>query len=403
MKSWFKNILEGSQYQGLEVFEVDNMVFFSILKVKKTKDELVKVEEGLFENIEDLVPHVDKRQPLMLTVNTSKVLKKQIGVDQKGTPEQWISLAFPNLALENFYFEILDNQKFRVVSISKKEYIADYLETLETQGIFPCSISLGISSMGSCLSYFGDLVVPGSNFELSKNDDSEYVMSSKNTPNKGTLELNGLTLTNTGLLPFASILGHLGNNQKTSNTIETNGQISNEFQNRRLFDIGIKWGLAIILVILLSNFLLFSYYHNKTLDMGTLASIEQQNKSLETLRDKVLEKEERLRSLLASGSSTSTFYLDRIAHELPNSIQLEKMVYQPLAKPVRDQNPIEILEHSIMVTGMASDKTEFSQWTEKIEAKRWVENVEIVGYEYVSSSLDRFTLKITSNEVEQAK
>ncbi|MFC4221152.1 hypothetical protein [Flagellimonas marina] len=403
MKSWFKNILEGSQYQGLEIFEVDNTVYFSLLKLKKTKDELVKADEGVYGRVEDLVPHIDKKQPLFLTLNTSKVLKKQIGVEQRGTAEQVVSQAYPNLPLENFYFEVLDHQNLRMVSISKKEYIVEHLEMLETHGIFPCSISMGISNMGNLLPYFKGTAIQGSNFVLSTSEDSEYIMSSRNNPVNDNLELNGLTLTNTGLLPFASILGHLGSDQKESNLVDINGQAANEFQNRRFFDLGVKWGLSIILVILLSNFLLFSYYHNRTLGMGTSASIEQQNRALETLRAKVLEKEDRLKSLMASGNSVSTFYLDRIAHDLPNSIQLDIMVYQPLAKPVRDNTPIEILENNILVSGNASDKTEFSQWTESMESKRWVENVKIIGYEYVSNSLDRFTVKITLNEVEQQK
>ncbi|WP_036384443.1 hypothetical protein [Muricauda sp. MAR_2010_75] len=401
MKHWFQNIREGCTFQGLEVFEVDNTAFFSLLNVKRTKSELVTVYEGLFENLEELVSYVNKKQPLLLTINTAKVLKKQIPLDIKGTPEQWVSIAFPNLSLENFYYEVLDSKELRVVSLSKKEHIVHFLETLQSHGIIPCSVSLGVSGIGNCLSYFTETTVRGSNFELSKHGGSEVAMDVINSTRKARLELNGLTLSNISLLSFSNILGHLGKVPKASNLLSFNEELGNNFQNSRLFDVSVKWGLGIFLAILLSNFLLFSHYHNKTMGMETLASIEQQNNTLKILKSKVVEKENRLKTLLGSASSSSTYYLDQIAKELPNSILLENMDYQPLSKPVRDNNVIEVLEHVIMVAGNSNDKTEFSQWTESLETKSWVDKVEIIGYEYVTKSMDSFTLKITSNEVEQ--
>lgn len=401
VKNWFKNILEGSTFQGLEVFEVDNATFFSLVKVKRTKGELVTVFENLFENVGELVSHVNKKQPLLLTMNTSKVLKKQIPLDVKGSPEQWVSFAFPNLALENFHYEILDNKELRVVSLSKKEHVEHFLETLETHGIVPCSVSLGVSDIGYCLSYFTETIVQGSNFELHKHGGSEVGLGTRNSLHKESLEFNGLTLSNTSLLSFSTILGHLGKSKNESNLVLLNENLGNDFQNSRLFDIGLKWGLGIFLTVLLLNFLLFSHYHNKTMGMETLASIEQQNNILKTVKANVLEKEDRLKTLMGSTSSRSTFYLDQIADGLPNSIQLENMDYQPLSKPVRDNNMIEVLEHVILVAGNSNDKTEFSRWTGALETKKWVDKVEIIGYEYVTKSMDSFTLKITLNEVEQ--
>lgn len=401
LKDWVRHIMEGNVYQGLEIFEKDNLISYSFLRVTQKNGELLISVENTFEKVDELAKLITKKAPLLLAVNTSKVLKKQVDTDTKGNTESWVSQAFPNLELDNFYYQILDSLLFKMVAISKKEHIDQLLKTLEEHHIEPTSVSLGITNLENIIPYLKGFPILGSNFELRKENNHELQFKATDSFEKVPVEINGLVLSNTSLLPFSNILGYLGKDHKESNLILINGQSENRFKNNRFFDFGLKIGLGSILALLLLNFLAFSHYRKKTQAMETVSSLEQQSITLNTIRKRVSEKESRLKMLLSSSNSRTTFYLDRIAHEIPNNIQLDEMAYQPLIRPISEKKSIEVLKNSILISGKTNNKVAFSQWTDLIEHKNWVGKVEILGYEYVSKISDKFTLKIQLNEVDQ--
>lgn len=401
MKSRFQHIIEGSTYQGLEVFGLEDKTFYSLLKVKKKKGELDTVYEKVFESIEGLAPHVEKKKALFLVINSSKVLKKQVSVDSKLNLEQSVVQAFPNLDLENFYYEVLDAKEFGIVSIGKKEYVNQTLTELKSFGIVPARISLGISDLQNSIPYLKGSNIQGSNFRLISINSQDFKFESKSSAEQNNIKISGLSLSSAGLLSFSSILGYLGGPHKNSNVIELNQKYKNSFQNSRFFDFGIKRGLGFILGVLLINFLAFSYYHAKVQSMETVSESERQLSMLKTIKDRVGSKEERLHKLLGSSSSKSTFYMDRIAAGLPNSIQLDQMVYQPLLKPVREGKLIELDQNNIRISGYSKDKIQFAQWTEALEQEDWTGKVEILSFEYASNNTDKFIVKIKTNETGQ--
>lgn len=400
LKNWVQHIIKGNTYQGLEIFELDNHIYYSFLRVTQKNGELFTLSGKVFENPDGLIKHINKKETLLVSINTSKVLRKQVEADAPDNSEQWVPHAFPNLDLNNFYYQVMDSTSLKMVALGKKEHIDQQLKTLEDHNIEPTSVSLGIANLENAIPYLKDSPVLGSNFELTKSDHGLQFKTSDSF-REVSMEINGLSLTNAGLLPFSNILGHLGKVEAQSNLEVVNKQFENRFKNHRFFDLGLRWGLGVMLGVLLLNFLLFSYYRDKTQSMETASSLEQQNITLNTLKKKVSEKESRLTTLLQSSNSRSTFYLDRIAHEIPSSILLDEMEYLPLLKPVRDKKPIETKEQAITISGQTRNNDEFTQWTEKLEKQEWVQKVDIEAYEYDSKNRDNFSINVVLHEIGQ--
>ncbi|RIV51636.1 hypothetical protein D2V93_06950 [Flagellimonas taeanensis] len=393
MKERLQHIIDGNTYQGLEVFTIGDAVHWSFLKLKRSKGELTLLHESTSTSLDTLLPEVDKKNPLVLVINTSKVLKKQIAKEAQGTPEQWMGQAFPNLDMDSFHFEIMESPSIRLVSICKTSEVNGMLENLKGHGILSAKVCLGVSPLKNSLPYL-DFPIQGSNFMIGKHSTGSLHLENTDALGQGKMDIHGLTLSVPNLLPFSAILGHIAQDRGISNLASTNLTLASGFKNRRFFHLGLQVGLGTILVILLLNFVLFSHYRSKTQDMDSSSSIEIQTEMLKEVRDRVNKKETKLNTMLGSSHSKTSYYLDRVAQSLPNSILLDELVYQPLSKPVQEGKPIEVTKHSLVLSGETSDKEAFTQWTDTLEKMEWIAHVDILGYEYASSSSDTFSLKI---------
>ncbi|WP_422349029.1 hypothetical protein [Flagellimonas sp.] len=396
MKSWLKHIVEGNSYQGLEIFEIEGKIWYAILHIQKKKDELHVKFEQTFDSLENASSYVRRHTILFLSVNTSKVLIRSVGKESKLGPEQLVMNAFPNLDLENFYFQTMDMHGEQQVTISKKDYLDPLLEKLAPYGIVPAQVALGPTPVQCILGHMDSAKILGSNYKLSQ--DGKLEMTHNTTDEK--VKVGGLILSSRSLTSFAQILGYLGGKPILGNLEKVNSYLYNLYQNGRFFHFGLRWSLGIFLGLLLINFVYYSSYQDELRNMEIHASTQPQTNLLTVLQERVALKEEKLKTVTNAVNSKSSFYLDRIAIGIPSSVLLDQLTYQPTLKPVRDGKLIELQEKVILVAGVAQSKLEFTKWTAELESKLWVEKVEIDSYEYISKQRDRFALKVYLDEAD---
>ncbi|MEX0288097.1 MAG: hypothetical protein AB3N14_03230 [Flavobacteriaceae bacterium] len=392
-------MIEGTTYFGLEVTESNGVEYFSLLKIVRKNGELESVLETVVPNLDDVLNHLEKKAPVFLTLNTKEVLKKQITGANETANDFVILNAFPNLELDNFYYDVVQTGKEAMVGISKKEYVDAYVNSLKTAGIEIYSVALGLVPLGN-LSSLLEGPIQGSDYEITFKDGalSHYRASSFDLFQK-QYDVNGLKVGKNHLLSLSHLIGHFIGSKALSNLGEVNMLQAFEYKNSRLFEFGLKSSLVFFLIILLVNFFLFSHYNNKNeILTNDLTHHKVNNNSLQELKKRVVEKENRLLLLAGSKNSKSSYFFDEIGKFLPYSILLETMVYQPLNTPVRENKPIETKKNSLLISGTTSNKLVFTDWYESLETKEWVSSAEIVEYKYISSSSADFTLKLELNE-----
>ncbi|UJH68651.1 PilN domain-containing protein [Allomuricauda sp. SCSIO 65647] len=400
-KKWIQHIVEGNGYFGLEIYELGGEELFSLIKVVRQKGELEIALEVTTKKLDEVMAHLDKKTPLFLTLNTPQVLKKQIAHEAQGNHELLVVNAFPNLELDNFYYQIFSHQNSGLVAIGKKEYVNWYLEQLQKLGLHVFSVALGVVPMEH-IAGFLEGVIEGSNFMMEFKGGRLVNFSTNEKAIDKRYDINGLAIGNKQLLSFSNILGHLMGVSPMANLQETNIQLTNEFKNIRIFDVGLKATIGFFLVLLLANFFLFNHYNkeNEALQ-SSLASEALQDSSLRQLKERIAAKEEKLKVLASSQHSRTTFYFDELGKSLPHSIWLSEMEYQPLIVPVREKKPIEISKNNIQVSGITNDKMTFTVWSDNLETQKWVDKVEIIDYEYISNSSANFTVNIILHETDQ--
>jgi len=399
-KQLVRHIIEGSTYFGLEIFEVGGKEQFALLQIAQKKRELEVILEKTSENLDELLPLIDAKAPLFITLNTSKVLKKEVSNEIKHNEELLVVNAFPNLELDNFYYQVLNATDNSIVGISKKEYIEWYLDQLQKIGLKPFSVVLGIAQINA-ISSFIEGTIRGSNFNLTILNENVVSLKLEEQIAHTTIDLDGISLQNNSLLNFSHIAGYLQGNAQVNNLKSNVEKFQNDFKNMKLFDAGLKASLAFFLLLLLGNFLMFNSYNSKNQLLESSLTIDSQNGSIvNILKERVKSKEERVQTLSNSKNSKTSYYLDEIAKGLPQSIWLSDLKFQPLLFPVRKDKPIELNKNRLEISGIINNKIAFTVWSDNLEMQKWVDKVEIIDYEYISNSSASFTVNVLLHETQ---
>ena len=393
-------LLEGAIYTGLELHDSDQGEVYHLLEIKRTQGELLINRKGKASCMEELVLTINKQYPIFLCINTPNILLKSVeNIGSEDREEALVNLAFPNLDLENFYYEIVKKTDTALVSIARKGSIDTQLAKLADSKIKISNFSLGLSAFDTIVPYLDEETIQVSNHQITILDNSMIEILPSTSAIKQKYTINGLKMDSSLLLSFSAVLKHLNSAQNGTNFGDLSKKLEWNFKNDRIFDKVLKLSLAFFVVLLLGNFMVYNIYHEKVGELNTSVSATGAQKEELTLLDaSVKRKEERVETLSASSNSMATFYLDLFAQGVPNSILLSEIKYQPLAKPVREKKPVILEEKTLLIAGISKDVNEFSHWIERLEKYVWVQSVETLDYDYISKETSNFLIQLEFQE-----
>ena len=392
-------IKEGTDYFALEISEQSGSAEYHLLRVKRKDQELFIANEVTFTELKDIPQSLKKNRPLFLVINSDKILTKilesEVGVD----PKALVNLAFPNLDFETFYYELAQFPGKTVISISNKSYIDGYLDKFSAMGIDVIDFSLGICSVEGITGHIRKNSIYTSRSELKL--DGNAVIAQLALASELTLKNNikSLEVSNSTMLGFASIVRYISGRKKIRNFESTASVGLKEFRNKRIFSLLLKSFLTIVLGALLLNFMIFMYYFNameklQTTSTSNLSGVEV----LKQLKENTKNKEQIIEALGYAANSKSSFFMDQIAVNMPSTMLLEEIRYQPLEKPIRTSKQVEVIRDRITVSGTSVDSEEFSKWIQQLEHLSWVETVETMDYDYSKNNVSDFSIKINLGE-----
>ncbi len=386
----------GTRFYGLEVCHLGDAKHFFLLKIKKRKGELLIEEHQHFEDIQGVINAVETSIPVFLTVNTKGVLTK-VARDSSQTGRALANTLFPNMDDESLYFESYSIQDQNVISIVRKNEVGEYLDTLKKAKISIFSISLGLSGLGKVVPYIQDEAVFTHSHTIKMDEATSNLALLKNEESISTsYSINGLSVLSEYILGFGTILkGLFGVREADTNLFESISKEKSAYKNKRSFKLTLQLGIGILLSILLTNFVFFSFYHEKVQGLREEAILNESGiLRLKQLKEKVSSKELRLEKALSASNSKVSYYLDELALRVPSSILLEEISYQPLDKPIRPSKSIEYSYNLIIVSGMTSDNVGFTNWISELQRLDWIENVETMEYDFQNPTTSFFRLKI---------
>lgn len=365
---------------------------FHLLGLQRKKKELVISQKEEFKDQEEVVQALKGQKHIYLIVNNEQVLTKRVDFTHIAK-ESVVKAAFPNITLNDFYFEVVENEARSTVSICRKKVIDDILKFYEEKGISVIQFSLANNSFDKLLPFLNDFQFHTSNsvFDVV---DHKVVDWKKSKPVAKTYDINGLVIDSNQLLPLAGILSYYNGVERSSEEdIESN--LVKEYQQKRFFQLGLRSGLGFLFVLLLVNFLVFSSYRNKVSDLTTELSLnETYKKQLINLTDVVDKKKKLVESINSVSNSKVIWYFDEIAKSVPKTLLLNEINYQPLTRSAREGKPLVFTNDQIIVKGISKDNSDFTYWITQLEQMNWIEKVSFQNYGEKKSSVTSFEFTI---------
>ncbi len=390
---------EGFIYSGLEISESEKGEAYFLLELKKSKGELLITNKKELTSLDELPSSIQKKHPILLCINTYDILTKKVDFNNSANVEMIVNQAFPNIDLNNFYYEVIQQENSPFVTLSRKESVDSILRRLQELKVKISSFSLGISALANVVPYLEEETMIVSNHEINLINKTIENLTPMEVESKQLYTINGLELSSSYLLPFSQILVNLNKSARNTNFSDITESLKWEFRNFRIFNQVLKFALIFFIALLLGNFFAYNSYHEEVGQLNAAMEATSSKKDeLTFLGASVKRKQERVETLSKSSNSKATYYLDLFAQRIPTSILLGDIKYQPLAKPVRENKPILLEEGTLLVSGISKDVNDFSFWVEELEKEEWINSVETLDYDYAGKSTSNFLIEIRFHE-----
>ncbi len=380
-----KKLVYGNRFSSLEIAE-DNRFYF--LQVLKKKHEVNIFSQRSFDGVEDAVQKIKQVQHIHLIFNNEKVLSKMIN-DAQLADKLLFSKAFPNTKLSDFYFDIVRFNNSAFISIVRKQDVQSVITHIQNEGVIVSGFSIGNGSVFSNITIFSEGSVHTSNLHIELEENQPINIAAIKPVSKEIL-LGELKLESDYLLGFTTALQfYKGELKSKSNELLI--KLHQNFLQKRVFDIGIRFGLGILFVGLLVNFLFFSSYSAESEKNKTeLALNSAHKKQLISLNNLVEKKKLLVTSMESISDSRVTWLLNTLLSSVPSTVYLEKVAYQPKIKTQAENKPIIFTENQVVVKGTSVNDTKFTEWLQYLEEADWTAEVRDVDYGTGSSKENSF-------------
>jgi hypothetical protein len=388
-------LLFKNQYCGIEHTSKNGAtrLYVAFLKKKKNEIDLKNCVEA--NSIAELSNILSKDIGVSLLINNEHVITKR--VEHNITePLKLVNIAFPNINLNDFVYEVILQKTIHFVSICRKDYIEELIKSYKKSKISILKVNLGISTLSSITSFFNANEVYTNNSSMSIENSEIISIHNNEIVSPVSYRINGLNIANTHLLSFASALSYIIDNNNYSNFEVRENELLVEYTLSQFFKKFTKFALVFIFSLLLINFMFYNFYFNKVEGLQQTSLVNQHSKSKVIGLSKKIEKSEKIvNDMLYSNSSKSSYYLNHIVNSIPSSIQFSQIDYQPLLKKVKTSEPILIDYNIILISGDSTDSDLFSIWINELESYTWIEKIEIIDYSDLTNHISNFSIKIT--------
>lgn len=369
---FFKQITYGKKYACIEH---TNNKTFHILQLVKKKSEFVVSKKETATSINSVFPILKGQKHLFLIVNDEQVLSKKVPINTIDTVTV-IRTAYPNILINDFYYEIYSVKSESFISIIRKEVIDNLIEEYKKEGISVIDFSLGNIVVKNLQNFISNKTIFSSNSRIHFGENT-LIGIEKATTEKKSYTINNLKILNTYVLSLSGIIAYYTNNLSNKRSQE----LREYYLQKRYFNIVLKTCLTILSVILMVNFFFFNNYRAKVVSLtGELQLTETYKIQLNRVKEEVQQKKQLLRSVNLASNSKLSKYIDDLGFSVPNTILLSQIEYQPKLGIQKNSKKIVFNKNIIVLTGDSKSHEKFSKWVSFLEKIDWIKNVSIKEY-----------------------
>ena len=352
--------------------------------------------------LEDLAKQIPGKIPLALNISGRGVLQKQIDRIEE-INHQNFDRVLPNANIDDFYVQQLNSGSSSFVSVIRKTEADRWIKSLEDLALCPLQLSLGpfaVQHIVPQLNVYGEeLIFDG--HAITRNEQQEWTgykyAASAKSPFMLKVESEGIN--EKLLIPYAAAFQLLLSDKITQVNAPAShlGDALRQTIEERKFKTYGFLILAVFFVLLLVNFLLFSWLNTSNGRLGAeMSRTAQSTSDVQQLSDGIKQKEELLKTMGWEDNIDKSGLIDQLASLLPAEITWREATVDPLDLTAsRNQKTMAFYTRKIRITGNSEKIIPVNEWIARIKTIKWVKNVQLDSYTFNNElSTGQFTILI---------
>ncbi|EDP95096.1 hypothetical protein U8527_08710 [Kordia algicida OT-1] len=192
----------------LQTYLLFGNTFCGIEYNNKQTDEIIIKDSFLTMIVEEIVQKLPKKQHVFLVLNNDDVLSKYVWSTEKEN-NRLLFEAFPNLKINDFYYEINSQGSFHNIAICRKSLVDKLIASYKMQQITIVGFSLGNTMTSFVNNFIEESNYYTSNTLLTKENEAITDVQLIENPLNKTHIINGLEVKSSQLLSFSGVLSHI--------------------------------------------------------------------------------------------------------------------------------------------------------------------------------------------------
>lgn len=347
-----------------------------------------------------------KNLPVSLNIYGKAVLTKFLSVTKRGEnkPDQLVKEAWPSVNPSDFCIQQYWNSSGVFLSIIRKDTLYSFLKLLGNHKLAIIDVKLGIFPLQYLLPFIES---PIHFFEKDREkvviSDNEIleVASSNDVSGEISIQVGEEKVKSQWLPGYGAALNLLGfGNANIELLSEEVNELREEWTQKQRFFKSLSLTLITAFLLLLINFLIFSYFQEKNQDLENQAGKSlMQLQYLKSLQDK---NNNQLSILKENGwmeSTSSSFIFDRIAASVPPEVRLIELELNPIEKQKSKSEKKLIIDQGVLrVKGKCSNSLIINSWITKLSEFSWIKNIKSQRFNFdVEQGIGIFEFTIVIN------
>ncbi|MGQ0827049.1 MAG: hypothetical protein ACT4ON_01515 [Bacteroidota bacterium] len=386
-----KNIVKSKSAAGLEVTILpDNSYELNLVILKKEKSTLVtEIQKEKVTSFE-VAARIIGTRPLIVIINGKGVIHKKIRIHENDTPTALLNKVLPNTNLDEFIIQetpIYSTEVF--ISIIRSKTLTEIVEELVKNKITSVAgCFLGPFVVNDILPLIGKDVINNENiiignYQLQIREQQITEITSAGLTGEKNI-LVGDTIVPQGLLvAFGGALTWFTGNENGTCNSDLIKVLKEEFRQKQKYELRGWTVMAAIFIVLMINYFIFNNYWSKNNEMSSqLVLMQSALQRYDTLKTEFTQKKEFLEQNGLLESSRTSYYADRLAIDLPASIQWTSVNIHPLKKKKTgdESETLQFENKMITISGNCQRSTELNNWMKEIKKENWVNDITLINY-----------------------
>lgn len=391
IKSGFDNLMKSASVNGVELaIQSDGKYLFHLVTLKKEKSTIV-IEQQIpsLNTITDLKAKIDVKIPLIISITGKGIINKKMDAASIDSNKILLNKVLPNANEAEFCIQkTLIDDKNIFVSVIRNSLLDEILNEFKTLGIDSIQeCYLGPFAINNCLPFIDERLnnIQLKNYRLGiKNGLIQDLNQDDTLTSESTIKIGDDTIQLEQLISFATAFSHFRN---TLNSGITNSvlleELKSNFKEKRKF-VSRTWGMLLsFFFILLINYFVFNNYWTKNNEISSRLEINKSSLNrLDTLKNELQQKKMFMQQNGLMENSLTSFYADKLAESLPNSISWTNLEIHPVKKKEAnaESDLVQFENKIIRISGNCQYSLDLNDWMKHLKNFLWIDKLELLNY-----------------------